>query len=384
MTDYSLSELTLLYVEDDSEERAQVAHFLQKKCAHLLLASNGIEALKIYEESRPDMIISDIMMPEMDGLTFSEIIKKRNPSIPILLTTAFNDATFLHRAIDVGVDNYVLKPIDLSKLHAAILKSAELLLKTRALEVGRAQLEAYHNLAEEERGLVSELMKRMMQPELMHDPLVKFWLQPADRVSGDLVAFRRAKNGRLFIMLADSTGHGLPSALNLLPVNHIFYSMVTKGLQVAQIVEEMNWAVNEQSPVDRFVSAFVACIDTQNRVIESWNGGIPTAMLINEQGDIVHSFPPNNLPLGILDRSFTAQTEVFQWSSQSQLAIYSDGFVEAENQLGVAWGEDNIRCVLKQTAITQRFEALTSHLHYYLGEKPAFDDMTLLMVDCTV
>lgn len=384
MTDTSLSDLTILYAEDDDDMRGLVAHFLSKKCGNVLLASNGLDALKRYEEHRPDMIISDIMMPEMDGLEFSRIIKQRDPSMPIILTTAFNDSTYLHRAIDAGVDNYVLKPIDLHKLYAAMLKSADLLLKTRALEISRMQLEAYHHRAEEERELVSELMKRMMQAELMVDQQVRFWLEPADLVSGDLVAFRRARNDRLYIMLADSTGHGLPAALNLLPVNHIFYSMAEKCLPVAQIVEEMNWAVKVQSPADRFVSAFVACIDMHNHVIEAWNGGIPSAMLIDQAGEIYYPLAPRNLPLGILDRTFSAQTEIFQWSCASQLVVYSDGFVEAENENGVAWGESNIKRILKEAPTTQRFDALINELHGYLGARHAFDDMTLLMIDCAM
>lgn len=384
MTDLGLGDLTVLYAEDDEEMNGQVTHFLRKKCGKVLSVSNGREAMERFDERRPDMIVSDIMMPEMDGLKFSEIIKRRDPSMPIILTTAFNDSAYLHRAIDVGVDNYVLKPIVLEKLHAAMLKSADLLLKTRALEISRAQLEAYHHAAEEERALVSELMKRMMQPELMVDRQVKFRLEPADMVSGDLVAFRRARNDRLYIMLADSTGHGLPAALNLLPINHVFYSMVAKGLPLSQIVEEMNWAVKVQSPADRFVSAFVACIDTYNHVIESWNGGIPSAMLVDHTGEIYHSIIPANLPLGILDRTFTAQTEIFQWSRPSQLVVYSDGFVEAENENGVAWGEHNVRRVIEETPVEQRFDALAGELHGYLGARRAFDDMSLLMIDCAM
>ena len=384
MHDPGLGDLTILYAEDDEEMSGQVAHFLRKKCGKVLLAGNGREALERYGEQRPDMIVSDIMMPEMDGLEFSEIIKRRDPSMPIILTTAFNDSAYLHRAIDVGVDNYVLKPIDLEKLYAAMLKSTDLLLKTRELEISRAQLEAYHQAAEEERALVAELMKRMMQPELMVDRQVHFRLEPADTVCGDLVAFRRARNDRLYIMLADSTGRGLPAALNLLPVNHVFYSMVAKGLPVSQIVEEMNWAVKMQSPSDRFVSAFVACIDTHNHVIESWNGGIPSAMLVGQAGEIYHSLPPANLPLGVLDRTFTAQTEIIQWNRPSQLVIYSDGFVGAENESGVAWGEHNIKRVIGEAPEAKRFDALTDELHGYLGARRASDDMTLLLIDCVM
>jgi CheY-like chemotaxis protein len=376
--------MTILYAEDDEDMSEQVVHFLRKKCAHVLQAANGREALELYQEKRPDMVVSDVMMPEMDGLELAEIIKQRDPAMPIILTTAFNDSAYLHRAIDIGVDNYVLKPVDLDKLHAAMLKSADLLFKTRELVTSRAQLEAYHQAAEEERALVSDLMKRMMQPERMVDARVRYRLEPTDLVSGDLIAFRRARNDKLYLMLADSTGHGLPAALNLLPVNQVFYSMVEKGLPVSQIVEEMNWAVKLQSPADRFVSAFVACLDGYNRVIETWNGGIPSAMLVDEAGKVCHSFTPNNLPLGILDRTFVARTDIFQWNCPSQLVIYSDGLVEAEDERGVAWGADNIRRTLAETPPGGRFDALVNGVHRHLGERRGFDDMTLLMVDCAM
>jgi len=382
MAAHGLSELTVLYVEDDDVLRLQVADFLRGKCGDVLLAANGREALERYDHHYPDIIISDVTMPEIDGLEFAEIIKQRNPSSHFILTITLNDFASLQRALDIGVDNYVIKPIDLDKLHAAVLKRADSLLKTRALKASRTQLEKYHHAAEEERALVSELMKRMMQPERMVDQYVQYWIESADHVSGDLIAFRRSRNGRLYIMLADSTGHGLPAALNLLPVNHVFYSMVDKGLPVAMIVEEMNWAVKEQSPVDRFVSAFVACIDTRNHFMEVWNGGMPSAMLVNQAGEIYHSFGSENLPLGILDRSFTAHTEILQWSCHSQLLIYSDGFVEAENEKKVALGEHNIQRVMRDTPAINRFEELQNALHNHLGTQRAFDDSTLLMIDC--
>ena len=384
MTERNLNDLTILYVSSDDDVCEQVTAFLHQRCGAVLRAVNGREALKYCNTHSPDMIISDVVMSGIDGLEFSAIVKARNPSMPIILTTTSNDFASLHRAIDIGVDNYVLKPIDLDRLHAAMLKSADSLFKTRALEESHLELEKYRHAAEEERVLVSELMKRMMQPERMVDRYVQYWLESADHVSGDLIAFRRSRNGRLYVMLADSTGHGLPAALNLLPVNHVFYSMVDKGLPVSMIVEEMNWAVKEQSPSDRFVSAFVACIDTPNRFMEVWNGGMPAPVLVNQAGEIYHAFVSSNLPLGILDRSFTAHTEIFQWHHYSQLLAYSDGVVEAENSSGVAWGKHNIERVIANTPAAARFGALHDALHQHLAGHHAFDDTTLLMVDCVM
>lgn len=186
----------------------------------------------------------------------------------------------------------------------------------------------------------------------------------------------------IYLMLADSTGHGLPAALNLLPVNHIFYSMVSKNLPLSLMVEEMNWAVKEQSPSERYVAALVACIDSHNHLVEIWNGGIPSAFFIDAEGEVRHSFDSVNLPLGILDRTFTAQTEVFQWNVPGQLVVYSDGFSEAEDEAGEPFGLGRIKQELKHAPPDQRFAALTAAINAHLDGRRAFDDMTLLLMEC--
>lgn len=382
MTNNSLKEMTILYAEDDIGIRDQIAHYMGRKCARLILAKNGREALELYHTEHPDIIVSDIMMPEMDGLELATSIKAISPATPIIMTTAFNDIEYLVRSIEIGIDDYVLKPVNLEKLQSALLKNTEILFNARTLTTHRAQLLAYHQAAEEERVLIGELMQRMMRPDRLADEQIKYWLQPTDTVGGDLISAARSHDGKLYVMLADSTGHGLPAALNLLPVNHIFYSMVSKSLPVSLIVEEMNWAVKEQSPADRYVAALIACIDNRNHVVEIWNGGIPEALLINTAGEIVHSFSSVNLPMGILNRTFTAQTEIYQWHERSQLVVYSDGISEAEDECGTAFSDANIRDALKNSPENERFSSLSAALNQHLGERRAFDDMTLLMVDC--
>ncbi|MCE5182198.1 MAG: SpoIIE family protein phosphatase [Betaproteobacteria bacterium] len=377
-----LKQFSVLYAEDEEDIRKEVGHFLERHVGKLIVAANGEEALAAFAVHKPDIVISDIMMPAMDGLRLAEAIKERSRTTPVIFTTAFNDVKYLHRAIDLGVDGYVLKPIDLKQLLAVFSKTAALLLKNRELVTSRAQLEAYHQAAEDERRLVAELMERMMRPENLRDPQVRYWLKPTDVVSGDLIALSRSRNRKLYFMLADSTGHGLPAALNLLPVNHIFYSMVSKNLPLTMMVEEMNWAVKEQSPTGRYVAALVACIDLHNRLVEIWNGGIPSAFFIGEDGRGMHTFDSVNLPLGILDRTFTAQTEVFQWSEPGQLVVYSDGLSEAENEAGEPFGLSRIEQVLRQAAPAERFSGLTEALNAHLGGRRAFDDMTLMLVEC--
>jgi len=376
----SLKQLTLLYVEDEEGIRNEVSHFLARRVGRLLTAVNGREGLDIYLAQRPDLVLSDIQMPVMDGLGMAEEIKKLHPDTPIIFTTAFNAPTYLQRAISLGIDGYAVKPMNLEELLQCILRCVDVLMQRQEIAISRAQLAAYHQAAEEERRLVADLMARMMRPANLQDAQLKYWLRPAEIVGGDLVAAARNRNHKLYIMLADSTGHGLPAALNLLPINHIFYSMVSKGLPLTLMVEEMNWAVREQSPTERYVSALVACIDSRNRVAEVWNGGLPGAFFINDSGKIVRQFESANFPLGVLDRTFTAMTEIYQWSEPGQLFIYSDGLEDVENEAGVAFGFQHISDTLQAAAPSERFAALVDAVQRHLGDHRAIDDMTLVSV----
>lgn len=377
----ALRQLAVLYVEDEESIRKEVAYFLARRVGRILTAANGREGLDLYRSQRPDLVLSDIQMPVMDGLAMAAEIKGMQRETPVILTTAFNDTAYLQHAIALGIDGYVLKPIDLEQLMRVTLRSVDILVQAREIIASRAQLAAYHRAAEEERRLVAELMARMMRPEHLKDHQLRHWLRPTELVGGDLVAAARDRSNRLYVMLADSTGHGLPAALNLLPINHIFYSMVSKNLPVSLMVEEMNWAVHDQSPADHYVAAIVACIDARNRLVEVWNGGLPAALIVDDDGAVVRGFESDNFPLGILDRTFVAETEVFQWAGHGRLAMYSDGLEDAEDEAGRAFGREGIVAALRDVPPARQFDAVVAAVQAHLGARHAFDDMTLMMVE---
>lgn len=104
--------LTVLYVEDDFDVREQLSQFLKRRVSRLLLAENGQEGLNSYRVHRPDLIITDILMPIMDGLEMSREIRKIDQEVPIIVTTAFEQTNYLLRSIEIGIDKYIVKPIN--------------------------------------------------------------------------------------------------------------------------------------------------------------------------------------------------------------------------------------------------------------------------------
>lgn len=119
-------DITLLYVEDDEMTIEEISFFLKRYVKKFIIAKNGEEGLSLFKEHNPDMVITDIQMPIMNGLEMAKKIFEINPSVPIAVTTAYSDSEYIMNAIEIGIDKYLLKPIDMSEVLAVILKSLHL------------------------------------------------------------------------------------------------------------------------------------------------------------------------------------------------------------------------------------------------------------------
>jgi YesN/AraC family two-component response regulator len=146
MSEQELSKLTILYVEDDVTTMTEVRQMLKRRHESVLVAENGANGLELFRRFRPDIVITDIMMPVMDGLRMARAIRDMDPEIPIIAATAHSDSSYLLEAIEIGIDHYVIKPIDLGKLLAAIEKCGRDIAARKALE--RHNEEREHLLAE--------------------------------------------------------------------------------------------------------------------------------------------------------------------------------------------------------------------------------------------
>lgn len=129
-----LKSLTVLYVEDEEDAREQFTQFLRRIVGMLIVARDGAEGLEAYHSHHPHIIITDIQMPNMDGLTMAREIRHSDRNVQILLLTAFEDVDYLKRSINVGVDKYVTKPVNGFQLHETLLECAHSLLAEEALQ----------------------------------------------------------------------------------------------------------------------------------------------------------------------------------------------------------------------------------------------------------
>jgi len=108
--------LIYLVIEDDVKLNYIVCSFLSDNGYHVISCKNGLEAFDRILEEPISLIISDIMMPEMDGFEFASEIRKQDKSIPILFMTARDDMSAKQKGYSLGIDDYMVKPIEMDEL----------------------------------------------------------------------------------------------------------------------------------------------------------------------------------------------------------------------------------------------------------------------------
>ena len=134
----------ILVVEDDRELNKTVCSFLNHSGYEAVGCLSANEAYDALYANMFDLIVSDIMMPDIDGFEFAKTVREQNCDIPILFMTARDDIASKQRGFRIGVDDYMVKPIDLDELFlriGALLRRAKIA-KSRKLEIGSFVMDA--------------------------------------------------------------------------------------------------------------------------------------------------------------------------------------------------------------------------------------------------
>jgi len=131
----NLQELNILYVEDEEGVRVPLSMMLKRVVKNLYVGENGEEGLELFKHNSIDVILSDIKMPKMNGLEMADEIRKISQEIPIIFTTAFGDAGYLKEALEIGVDGYIIKPVNRNKLFKKLNIIAMNIINQREIEI---------------------------------------------------------------------------------------------------------------------------------------------------------------------------------------------------------------------------------------------------------
>ncbi|MBA1196781.1 fused response regulator/phosphatase [Pseudomonas plecoglossicida] len=371
--------LQVLIAEDGAADRLLLAQIVRRQGHQVLTAENGAEAVALFRQHRPQLVLLDALMPIMDGFEAARQIKALagETLVPIIFLTSLSEEQALVRCLEAGGDDFIAKPYS-AVILAAKIGAMERLhrLQAKVLEQ-RDEIALHHQHLLNEQRVAKAVFDKVAHTGCLQAPNIRYLQSPFALFNGDLLLAAYTPSGDMHVLLGDFTGHGLPAAVGAMPLAEAFYGMTGKGYGLAQTLREMNAKLKRILPVDMFCCALLLNISYQRGTVEFWGGGMPDGYHLAASGELLATLPSTQLPLGVLaPERFDDRTQVMPLAPGERLLLLSDGVVETSNAGGQLFGVERLQQVIalnRPPALL--FEELLQALQAFGGR--ARDDVSL-------
>ena len=250
-----------------------------------MFARNGVEALdRLNEDQNIGMVLSDINMPEMDGLTLLEQIPTVNPDIHAVVVSAYGDMENIRMAMNRGAFDFVIKPIDFEDLQLTIRRTLEHLAQWRAALEARDKLVALEN----ELDIANRMQQSILPTKFPEAPDYQVFasMEPARDVGGDFFDVLRLPDGRIGLVVADVSGKGVPAALFMMSICTLIKGAAVSHSDPSEILRQANHLLCENNDALMFVTVFLAVFDPASDELVYVNGGHNPPIIFHAAGNL--------------------------------------------------------------------------------------------------
>lgn len=370
----SQAALHILIAEDSASDRLLLESLLRRQGHEVTACENGRVALEEFSRRHPDLVLLDVLMPEMDGIETARHMRAQagHELIPIIFLTSLNTAQDLAACLEAGGDDFLSKPYNPVIIEAKI--QAFTRLRRLHIEVTRQR---EHLIAEQQAAKL--IFDRIVRLGALDAPSIRYLMSPMAIFDGDVLLAARHPNGDMLLLLGDFTGHGLPAAIGIMPLAEIFYGMSAKGFGLEAILREANARLKTVLPASVFCCATAVHVRYGDRYFEVWAAGMPEGVLLQGDGS-QRRVPSHHVPLGILPADeFEYRPLILEMDEESTLYLWSDGIIEARNAADEMFGEARLMALFQAPRLDM-FNHIIDSLRTFTDQDEQSDDYSLLEV----
>jgi two-component system, HptB-dependent secretion and biofilm response regulator len=387
MNDVAMNEprtLKILVADDTDSDRLILETIVRKEGHQVYSARNGIEAVAIFEKERPDIVLLDALMPELDGFGAARQIKALagDELVPIIFLTSLQDTESLVSCLDAGGDDFLSKPYNRVILKAKIKSFNRMRGLHSTMIAQRDLLSQHHQRLLQEQTVAKQVFDNVAHSGCLNSGNVRYFLSPLAIFNGDVVVAAMRPNGNMMVLLGDFTGHGLPAAIGAMPLASTFYGMVHKGFSMSDVLREINKKLKSILPVGLFCCATMMDINFRRKRIKVWNGGLPAGIIYRTKEASVTPIRSTHLPLGVLaDKNFKDDAQYFNLDADDKIYMWSDGIHEARNPDGDMFGEERLHDLFAtNNQPAALFDDVLSSVKAFIGSGEQDDDLSIIEI----
>jgi sigma-B regulation protein RsbU (phosphoserine phosphatase) len=398
---------SVLVVDDSRAQRALLTRMLSRWGYAVQEAPSAPAALEICRAQAPDLVLSDWVMPEMDGLEFCRRFRamRRECYGYFILLTSKTERDDMTRGFDAGADDFLSKPVRGAELRARLAAGERVLGMERELRQKNAlvartlgELQAAHDLLRTDLNEARKLQQSLVR-ETFRDfgiAAVSLAMRPLGHVGGDLVGMFPAGDQHVGVYGLDVSGHGVSSAMmtarlagylsSTAPEQNVALRIGRKGRarprQTSETVTMLNDLILGEVETEHYFTMLLAILDLESGELEFTQAGHPCPLLRHADG-VVEPLGSGGLPMGMLEGA-DYETVRVQLSSGDRLLIHSDGLNDYRLESGQFLGEEGLQSLVGQTegqSGAEFLDALLWRLDDLGGANGPTDDISAVLLD---
>ncbi len=349
----------ILVVDDEPDVEPLVLQRMRRDIRsrkyEFVFAHNGVEAVKVLNKDEDiDMVISDINMPQMDGLTLLEQISEINPNIRSVIVSAYGDMKNIRTAMNRGAFDFVTKPLDFGDLRVTIERTLRHMEEWREALSSRDKLVALQNELDVASGIQQSILPTVFPSR--DDYQIYASMEPARNVGGDFFDVVRLEGNRVGLAIADVSDKGVPAALFMMSSRTWMKGAAISSPEPGKILGEVNALLHEDNETQMFVTVLYAVYDPETGEFTYASGGHDAPLLVHPDGSSELLPLTGGIALGIVSDLAYGQNSVVL-DHGGTLVLYTDGVTEAMNGEGEQFGIERLRKVFSNRAPKDANEA---------------------------
>ena len=381
-----MSRINKILVVDDEPDlehlmRQRLRRDVRAGRFELFFAHNGVQALAKLEADREiDMVLSDINMPEMDGLTLLDQIPNVDPNIRAVIISAYGDMQNIRTAMNRGAFDFVTKPIDFNDLRITIDKTMAHLAVMREALASRDKLVALQNELDVARKMQQSILPTVF-PQLPNCELYGHMVA-AREVGGDFFDVVKLADGRYGLTIADVSGKGVPAAMFMMSSRTLLKGAAIGTPHPGDVLREVNDVLEQDNESLMFVTLFYGVYDPATGELTYANGGHNPPLIVHPDGTSMELPQTNGVALGVMGGMEYEQSKITLEPGDTAV-FYTDGVSEAMNGENEEFGMDRFSQVFADAppsgAIAAN-KAVFKAVQQFADGTPQSDDITCLVL----
>ena len=349
----------ILVVDDEPDVEPLVLQRMRRDIRsrkyEFVFAHNGVEAVELLNKDESiDMVISDINMPQMDGLTLLEQISEINPNIRSIIVSAYGDMKNIRTAMNRGAFDFVTKPLDFGDLRVTIERTLHHMEEWREALSSRDKLIALQNELNVASGIQQSILPTVFPSR--DDYQIYASMEPARNVGGDFFDVVRLEDDRVGLAIADVSDKGVPAALFMMSSRTWMKGAAISSPEPGTVLGEVNALLHEDNDTQMFVTVLYAVYNPETGEFTYASGGHDAPLLVHSDGSSELLPLTGGIALGIVPDLAYGQNSVVLDHGET-LVLYTDGVTEAMNGEGEQFGIERLRKVFTGRAPKDANEA---------------------------